>query len=77
MLSCCLALLSDAVVPDLVVRRSIAVDLYGQKLTYTKVYLFNYILVIKLISNIIRNFNTCIYASVVYIIFIYYEMFAA
>jgi hypothetical protein len=29
--------LSDAVVPDLVVRRSIAVDLYGQKLTYTKV----------------------------------------
>jgi hypothetical protein len=25
------------VVPDLVVRRSIAVDLYGQKLTYTKV----------------------------------------
>jgi hypothetical protein len=24
-------------VPDLVVRRSIAVDLYGQKLTYTKV----------------------------------------
>jgi hypothetical protein len=31
---CCLALLSDAVVPDLVVRRSIAVDLYGQKLTY-------------------------------------------
>ncbi|CAC9582574.1 hypothetical protein [uncultured Gammaproteobacteria bacterium] len=36
-MSCCLALLSDAVVPDLVVRRSIAVDLYGQKLTYTKV----------------------------------------
>ena len=42
---CCLTLLSDvvlpglsdAVVPDLVVRRSIAVDLYGQKLTYTKV----------------------------------------
>jgi hypothetical protein len=29
--------LTDAVVPDLVVRRSIAVDLYGQKLTYTKV----------------------------------------
>jgi hypothetical protein len=36
-MSCCLALLSDAVVPDLVVRRSIAVDLYGQKLTYAKV----------------------------------------
>jgi hypothetical protein len=36
-MSCCLALLSDAVVPDLVVRRSISVDLYRQKLTYTKV----------------------------------------
>ena len=34
---CRVTWLSDAVVPALVVRRSIAVDLYGQKLTYTKV----------------------------------------
>ena len=44
---------------------------------YHNLLILLFIIVIKLISNIISNFNTYIYASVVCLISKYYEMFAS